>query len=318
MVRFGKQKITFNIIQRFYAVGVALAVLLGLFPTATLAENTGDSRPLKIVASFSILADMTQAIAGDAAEVTALVGPDADAHVFEPSPANARQIANADLIILNGLHFEGWIDRLIVASAYRGPVVVATKGITPRLLDGAPDPHAWQSLSNAKWYIENIRQGLVLAAPENSATINLRAAAYQLRIDTLEKEVRAQIDLIPPDARRVITSHDAFGYFGASYGVEFLSPQGWSTDSEASAADVAHIIRQIRALHVHALFIENITDPRLIERIATEARVAVGGTLYSDALSPPGTAADTYLKLFSHNTSTLTTAMRKPAQQLKE
>lgn len=301
-----------------YRLKIALTGLIALFPVAAFAENSHASRPLNVVASFSILADMTQAIAGDAAEVTALVGPDSDAHVFEPSPADAKRLAGADLIILNGLHFEGWIDRLIAASAYRGRIVTATSGITPRRLKGAPDPHAWQSLANAKIYVDNIRQGLVLAAPQKSAAINRRAEAYQLRIDALEIAVRSQIEIIPRSMRRAITSHDAFGYFGASYGIEFLSPQGWNTDSEASAADVARIIRQIRTQRARAVFIENITDPRLIEQIATESQVSVAGTLYSDALSPPGTEADTYLKLFAHNTAVLTSALRSPTRHTKK
>lgn len=270
------------------------------------------SPPLNIVVSFSILADMTREIVGDMATVTALVGANADAHVFEPSPADAKRLSNADLVIVNGLHFEGWIDRLIQASAYRGPIIVATQGITPKFLNGTPDPHAWQSLGNAKHYVENIRSALVKAAPEKTADINARAVAYQSRIDSLEEQLRYQINKIPKDNRRVITSHDAFGYFGASYDIAFLAPQGWTTDSEASAADVARIIQKIRALHVRALFIENITDPRLVERIASEAHVAVGGTLYSDALSPHGTVADTYLKLIAHNMTTLVAAMSAP------
>lgn len=299
-------------------MNITLAIFIGLFCLTAHAGNEGASRPLKVIASFSILADMAQTIAGDAADVSALVGPNADAHVFEPSPTDARQLASADLIIVNGLHFEGWIDRLIVASAYRGPVVVASRGITPRLLNDAPDPHAWQNISNAKQYVENIRQALVQAAPARSATINLRAAAYQQQLDLLEKTVIAQINTIPREARRVITSHDAFGYFGDRYGIEFLAPQGWSTGSEASAADVARIIQEIRSLKVRALFIENISDSRLVKHIASEAQVNVGGTLYSDALSLPGTEADTYLTLFSHNITTLTHAMHPPVQPAKK
>ncbi len=265
---------------------------------------------LKVVTSFSILADMTREVAGDMAEVTSLVRPDSDAHVFEPTPSDARRLAAADLVIINGLHFEGWINRLIVVSGYRGPVIVASQGVAARMINGATDPHAWQDVSNARLYVNNIEQALSAAAPAQRAELKARATAYRLRLDAIDHKIRTQMKALTHDQRRVITSHDAFGYFGQAYGVAFLAPQGWTTGSEASAADVARIIDQIRAQKARALFVENITDPRLIQRIAQEARVRVGGTLYSDALSKPGTVADTYIKMLNHNLSTLTAAMR--------
>ena len=282
---------------------------------AALAARTQAQQPapkLRVVASFSILADMVREVAGDGAEVSALVGPDSDAHVFEPSPSDARRVANAELVIVNGLRFEGWIERLIKAAGYRGPVVVATRGITPLLLGGGTDPHAWQSLPNARVYVKNIAAALTAARPQQAAAFERRAADYLRRIDALDASVRTRLDAVPREQRRVITSHDAFGYFAEAYGVRFIAPQGWTTGSEASAADVARIVRQIKSQQVRALFVENISDPRLLQRIATEAGVQLGGTLFSDALSAPGTAGDTYLRMFEHNVATLLAALTQP------
>lgn len=267
--------------------------------------------PLRVVATFSVLADMVREVGGPAVEVASLVGPNADAHVFAPTPADARRVASADLVVVNGLNYEGWIERLIRASGYKGPVLVASEGITPRRVGRGIDPHAWQSLAHARQYVENIRAALVAAAPTRRAEIDTRAAAYLQRITALEQDTLARIGRLPAQQRRVITAHDAFGYFAAAYGVEFVSPRGWSTDSEPSADALARIVRQARAQQVGALLLENISDPRLIERIAREAGVGVGGALYSDALSPPGTAADTYLRMFAHNVRTIVEALEQ-------
>ena len=267
-------------------------------------------RPLRVVASFSILGDMVHELGGDEVEVHGLVGPDADTHVFEPRPADAQQLARADLVVVNGLGFEGWIDRLVQTSGYRGPRVVATAGIAPRRLGNGPDPHAWQDLSLARRYVANLHDALLRARPAQAVSWQRRAADYLARIETLDAEVRRRLAAVPASRRRIITSHDAFGYFGAAYGVQFLAAQGRNTDSEPSAAAVARLIDQIRAQQVAAVFVENISDPRLVQRIAKEGRVVVGGRLYSDALSPAGTEADTYLKLFAHNAGAIAGALQ--------
>ncbi|MFO1271174.1 MAG: metal ABC transporter substrate-binding protein [Rubrivivax sp.] len=274
-----------------------------------LSARAGAERPLRVVASFSILADMLRNVGGDEVEVFALVGPDADAHVFEPRPADAGRLAQADLVVVNGLGFEGWLDRLVRTSGYRGPVVVASEGVAPRLVAGAPDPHAWQDLRLAQRYVQNLRDALVRSRPARAAAFEARTQAYLGRMAALDAQVRRALGGVPAQRRRVITSHDAFGYFGAAYGVEFLAAQGRSTDSEPSAADVARLIEQIRAQRVGAVFVENISDPRLVQRIAKEAHATVGGRLYSDALSAPGTQADTYLKFFAHNADTIARAL---------
>jgi zinc/manganese transport system substrate-binding protein len=287
------------------------AVLLGLTGAAVLPVCAQPAKPLQVVASFSILADMAREVAGDAAQVHALVGPNADAHVFEPRPADAQRLARADLVIVNGLHFEGWIERLVRSSGYRGPVVVATQGITPRRVGRGVDPHAWQSLAHAQQYVENIRAALVKAAPAQAAAIDARARAYAARLAELDARARAAFDAIPRDQRRVVSTHDAFGYLGDAYGVSFIAPRSWNTESEASAASVAAVIRELRHRQARALFVENITDRRSIERIAQETGARVGGTLYSDALALPGRGPDTYLKLMAHNVEAIAGALEQ-------
>ena len=287
-------------------IATLLTAGLSVVPTARAADAPP---PIRVVATFSILADMVREVGGSAVDVTALVGPNADAHVFEPTPADVRRVSRADLVVANGLRFEGWIDRLIASSGYRGRVVVTSAGIATQKRAGGTDPHAWQDLANGRRYALNIRDALIAAAPARADEINSQAAQYLERLDALERDTRARIAALPAERRRVITSHDAFGYFASAYGVTFIAPRGWTTGSEPSAEAVARIVRQARESRASALLVENISDPRLIERIAREANLKVGGALYSDALSPPGSAADTYLRLFEHNVRTLVEAM---------
>ncbi len=299
----------FNASRRASLQLLALTALQPALAAAAASSEPAAAPVLKVVATFSILADMAREVGGPAVEVSALVGPNADAHVYEPTPADVRRVARADVVVTNGLRFEGWIDRLIASSGYRGKVVVASAGIVPLQLGGGADPHAWQSLVNGQRYAQNLRDALVAAAPQRSAEINARAASYQARMAALDQDTRSRIAALPESRRRVITSHDAFGYFAAAYGVRFIAPRGWTTGSEPSAETVARIVRQARETQASALLVENISDPRLIERIAREANLKVGGELYSDALSAPGTAADTYIHMFEHNVRTLLDAM---------
>ncbi len=293
---------------RFFLL-LSLSWLVAMLGLAGPAQAQAQSRPLKVVASFSILADMAREVAGDTAVVTALVGPDADAHVYEPTPAAVRQMASADLLVVNGLRFEGWLDRLVRISGYKGPVVVATTGLVPRRVNGEPDPHAWHSLAHAHVYIDNLRQALAGAAPAQADAFQARADAYLRQLDALDQRTRAALAAVPVAQRRLITSHDAFGYLGEAYGLTLLSPQGWTTGAEPSAGQVARVIRQVKSEQVRALFLENISDPRLVQRIAAESGARVGGTLYSDALSAPGGPADTYLKLMTHNLDAIRQAL---------
>lgn len=290
---------------------VARTAALAALPALPLGLAHAQTAPARVVASFSILADMAQEVAPAGVQITPLVGPDADAHVYEPSPADGRRLAQADLVLVNGLGFEGWIDRMVKVSGYRGPVVVASRGITAR--SGGHhgiDPHAWQDLTLARRYVANLADAFTRRWPERRDEIEQRRADYDARLGRLDAQVREWLDAVPRAQRRVITSHDAFGYFGAAYGVDFLAPQGWSTHSEPSAAAVARLIRQIRKDGVRAIFVENISDPRLVERIAREGGARIGGTLYSDALSRSGGPAATYLQLFEHNARSLTAALQ--------
>lgn len=280
---------------------------------AAAAASSASAPVPRIVASFSILADITQALAPAGAEVSALVGPNADAHVFEPTPSAARRLAAADLVVTNGLGFEGWIDRLIRISGFKGTTLVASRGLRPRMAGRGLDPHAWQDLANARLYVANISAALQQLWPQQAPEIEQRRLAYLAQIDALDRQVRLWLQPIPRERRRVITSHDAFGYFGDAYGIDFFAPQGWNTDSEPSAAAVARLIRQIRDQGVRALFVENISSRQLVAMIAKEGGVQLGGSLYSDALSGAQGPASTYLKMFEHNARALAEALARAA-----
>ena len=264
---------------------------------------------LNVVASFSILGDFVRNVGGDRVNVTTLVGANSDAHVYVPAPADAKKVAEAKLVFVNGLGFEGWLSRLLKSAGGKASVVTATSGIAPLKLGSDADPHAWQSVGNAKIYVANIRDALVAAAPADADGFKSRANAYLADLDALEREVRAAIATIPESRRKVISTHSAFGYFAAAYGIEFIAPLGVSTESEASARDIARIITQVRAARIPAVFLENITDPRLMGRIAAETDARVGGTLYSDSLTGEKGDSPTYIAMVRHNIKALTSAL---------
>jgi zinc/manganese transport system substrate-binding protein len=291
---------------------LALTILFLAFVSGRIA-NAQEPAKLPVVATFSILADFVRNVGGSRVEAAALVGPDGDTHVYQPKPADAEKLASARLIVENGLGLEGWIDRLIKASGAKAPAVIATEGIDPQQMreEGRAvlDPHAWQSIANAKIYVSNIRDGLIAADPAGEAAYRANADAYLGKLNELEAQVRAEIAKIPPDRRRIITTHDAFGYFGTAYGFDFIAPEGVSTETEASARDVAKIIRQIKAQKIPAVFLENITNPKLLKNIAADSGAKTGGTLYSDALSPPEGPASTYIDMMRHNVRELSAAL---------
>ena len=264
---------------------------------------------VNVVASFSILGDLVKNVGGDRVNVTILVGPDGDVHVYTPAPADARKIADAKLLVINGLGLEGWLPRLLQSAGSKAPIVTATKGIAPLKLGSDADPHAWQSVANAKIYVANISDALVAADPAGAEVLRANAQAYLAKLDALDREVREAVANIPPGRRKVISTHDAFGYLAAAYGIEFIAPLGVSTESEASARDIAGIIREIRTEKIPAVFLENISDPRLIRRIAAETGARVGGTLYSDSLTDEKGDAPTYIELVRHNIKALTGAL---------
>ena len=281
-------------------------IFLALVVTTSAAHA---AERINVVASFSILANMVRNVGGDRVDVTTLVGPDGDAHVYAPTPADAKKVADARLLVVNGFGFEGWMPRLLQASGSKAPIAVATSGITARQRGGHEDPHAWQSVVNAKIYVGNIRDALVAASPDDAAAFKANAEAYLAELSDLDREVREAVAKIPETRRKVISTHGAFGYFADAYGIKFIAPLGVSTDSEPSARDIAEIITQIRTTKIPAVFLENISDPRLIERIAAETGAKVGGTLYSDSLTGEKGAAPTYIDMVRHNIKALTSAL---------
>jgi len=292
---------------------VALVVLAAVFAAPAAAQEK-----LKVLASFSILGDLVKNVGGDRVEVGTVVGANGNAHVYAPSPADSRRIVAARLVVVNGLGFEGWLDRLVKASDTKAPVVVASAGV--KLLQragerdhdhdhGRTDPHAWQSVANVKIYVANIRDALSKVDPAGQGAYAANAAAYLAKLDALDQEVKDTVAKIPPDRRRVITSHNAFGYFQSAYGIAFIAPLGMSTEAEPSAKDLAAIIALIRREKISAVFLENVTDERLIRQVASETRAKIGGTLYSDALTEPNGPAPTYIDLIRHNVRQLAAAL---------
>jgi zinc/manganese transport system substrate-binding protein len=298
-------------------VFVALAVLGGTLAGATAPTKAQEKVP--VVATFSILGDLVRNVGGDRIALTTLIGPNGDGHVYSPTPADARKVKEAKVIIANGLKFEGWITRLVRSSGTKAKLVEAARGVKTVTVDetspahdhgdhshaGETDPHAWQSVANAKVYVANIRDALVAADPAGKKAYTANASAYLAQLDELDREVQETLAKVPPERRKVITSHDAFGYFGDAYNIRFVAPQGISTEAEASARDVARIIQQIRKDKIGAVFLENVTDQRLAKQIADETGVKVGGILYSDALSEPSGPAATYIDMVRHNARTL-------------
>lgn len=331
---------------------VSRRCLRALLPLLFLGLPAAAAERLPVVASFSILADMVAQVGGDRVAVRPLVGPDGDAHIYQPTPADAEAVARARLVVVNGLGFDRWVDRLAAAAGYAGPVAVATEGVVPLAFDeggepghdheghaqgeddhdhaghdhddhahddhahdhaghdhGPLDPHAWQDLGNARIYVASIARALSAADPAGAGLYAANAAAYDARIAAAEAEIRALLAPLPPERRIIVTSHDALGYFARAYGLRIEAPQGLSTESEASAAAMGGLIRQIRAEHIPAVFLENISDPRLLERIAAETGARVGGTLHSDALSGPGGGAEDYLEMMTGNARTIAAAL---------
>jgi zinc/manganese transport system substrate-binding protein len=265
---------------------------------------------VNVVASFSILGDFVGNVGGDRVDVTTLVGPNGDVHVYTPPPADARKIAEAKLLVVNGLGLEGWLPRLLQSSGGKATIVEASNDIKPLQVGAAADPHAWQSVANAKIYVANIRDALDTADPAGAATYQANAQNYLAKLDVLDHEVREAVSQIPQSRRKVISTHRAFGYFAAAYGIEFIAPLGVSTESEPSARDIAGIIKQIKIEAIPAVFLENISDDRLMRRISAETGAHIGGTLYSDSLTDEKGEAPTYIDMVRHNIKALTSALK--------
>jgi len=282
---------------------------LPLFALLLIASPLQAAERLNVVASFSILGDFVRNVGGDRVSVTTLVGADSDVHVYTPAPSDAKRIADAKFVVVNGLGLEGWLPRLVQSSGSKATIVTASAGIAPLKLGSAADPHAWQSVPNAKVYVTDIANALAAADPDDAEFFRAQAKAYLEKLETLDREVREAVAKIPPERRKVISTHDAFGYFAAEYGIRFIAPLGVSTETEPSARDIAAIIGQIKAARIPAVFLENISDDRLIRRIAAETGAKVGGTLISDGLTGEKGPAPTYIDMVRHNIKALTSAL---------
>lgn len=279
-----------------------LAILILLLLPFSLQAST--SKP-KIVVSFSILADMAKQVAGDNTEIISLVGANGDVHEYQPSPKDAQIIAEADLVVVNGLGLEGWLERLITSSGYKGTIIYASKGVNI-IKD---DPHAWQDLQNGEIYVRNIRDALIAQDPSHSADYSASATKYINELEALNEWVKLEFSKVPQEKRKVISTHDAFGYFAKAYNIEFIAPIGLNTESQPSAKDIAKLIDQIREQKITAIFFENMTDSRIIKQLEKDSGAHIGGTLYSDALSEAQQSAPNYIAIFKHNVPELVNAM---------
>lgn len=326
------------------AKNIVLALLVSLAFSVSPAWAQGDgaseaAQPVQVVATFSILADMVREVGGEQIVLTTIVGRNGDAHSFEPTPRDARALGQAQMLVRNGLSFEGWLPRLVEASGFKGVDVVASTGVQALHLDEAQsdegehaehgrdahdhaahgsghhhdgdlDPHAWQDLANGMIYVRNIAEGLAQIDPNHADQYRQRAQAYIDRLKAEDQAVRDQLATIPVARRVMMTSHDAFGYFGHAYGIRLISIVGISSEAEPTARMIASLIDQIRAEHIHALFLENAANPKLMQRIAQETDVRIGGMLYADALDAPEREAGSYLGMFRWNMQQLLTAFK--------
>jgi zinc/manganese transport system substrate-binding protein len=295
--------------MRSFAVAHLLYLSLAILAAPALAQDQSRQPRLKVVASFSIIGDFVRNVGGERVDLTTLVGSDGDVHVYSPTPADASKVADAKLLVINGFGLEGWLPRLLQASGSKATIVTATKGIAPLKAGSDTDPHAWQSVVNAEKYVANIADALAAADPPDADFFRENAASYVAKLDALDREVQQAVKQIPESHRKVISTHDAFGFFEARYGIEFIAPLGVSTESEASARDVAGIITQVKAAHIPAVFLERVSDPRLMRRISAETGAKIGGTLYSDSLTGEKGDAPTYIDMVRHNIRTLTSAL---------
>ncbi|WP_085934822.1 metal ABC transporter solute-binding protein, Zn/Mn family [Enhydrobacter aerosaccus] len=278
-----------------------------LFVLLVLAALPASAQPkLKVISTFSILGDFVAQVGGDRVEDGVIVGPDTDVHTYQPTPIDARRLAAAQVLVSNGLGFEGWLDRLAEAASFKGRRIIASQGTTTTL-----DPHCWQDVGCARRYVANITEGLTAADPANAAFYRAHAADYDQRLAALDTWIRSEIAKVPPERRKVITGHNAFQYFARAYGVRFEAARGYNTDSEPTARDIAGLIRDVRAQHIKALFVENLTNPALIDQVAHDAGVHVGPALYSDALSRPDGPAPTYEAMMRYNVTALVVGMMK-------
>ncbi|MFM8750934.1 metal ABC transporter substrate-binding protein [Rhabdaerophilum sp.] len=307
-------------LSRRLALGLILAA--AMMPGLALPQA---KEPVQVVASFSILADLAKQVGGDRVRVVSLVGPNADTHVFRATPQDAKIVKEADLLIVNGLGFDGFMPRLVKSSGSKARIVTASNGLNPLEKPksgghdhghghahdhGKHDPHAWQSIDAVKIYVSNIRDGLIAADKEGEAFFRANAEKYLAELDRAKTEIAALLASIPRDNRLGIVNHDSFRYFTRDFGIRIEGARGLSTETEPSAQDIARIVRAARERKAKAVFLENVADPRIAEKLAKETGARLGGTLYSDALTDEKGPAPTYLALMRHNAKTIAEALK--------
>ncbi|MDU6434198.1 MAG: metal ABC transporter substrate-binding protein [Pantoea sp.] len=287
---------------------------LSLAIGALLISPLSMAKTVNAVASFTVLADIVKQVGGEHVNVKSLVGPNGDPHTFEPTPQDSQALAKADIVFVSGLGLEGWMDRLVSASGYKGEPVVASRGVSTRSMEEegktVTDPHAWNSMYNGVIYATNVMNALIKADPQDADAIRRSGENYIQKLQALDSWAKTSFATVPAAKRKVLTSHDAFGYFGQRYGVTFLAPVGFSTEAEASASEVGSLIKQLQAEHIHTYFIENQTDPRLVKQIASATKAQPGGELYPEALSQPSGPAPTYVAASRHNVDAMIRSMK--------
>ena len=292
------------------------SILIALLVSAAFGVGTSmpaSAKTLNAVASFTVLADVVKQVGGEHVSVTSLVGPNGDPHDFEPSPDDAKKLKEADVTFISGEGLESWFERLVRASGYSGKPVVASEGVKTRTMDEAGktiiDPHVWNSPVNIEVWVENIEKALSAADPEDAAVFRANAARYTNVLKELDAYAKSRFETVPQDRRKILTSHNAFGYFGREYGITLLSPVGLSTETEASAADVGKLIDQIKKENVKTYFFENSNDSRLVQQISKATGAEPGGELYVEALSKEDGSAPTYAKMFRYNVDLISKAI---------
>ncbi len=313
-----------RLVPRFIRA-IPTLLLAASLAQSTAAQTPVSGEPLSVVTSFSILGDLVRQVGGDAVQVTTLIGSGVDAHTYDPAPADLVALSEANLVFENGLGFEPWLDGFFASAQPAGARVVVSEGITPREAGGdhaeheeesgehgVYDPHVWHDVANAIVMTENIRDALVAADPANAALYETNAAAFIANLETLDADIREQVATLPEERRKLVTSHDTFGYFADAYGFEVLGTGFGSLSTEAAdpaARDIAALVAAIEAAGVPAIFAENVANPDLMASIAAEAGVELAPALYTDALGPEGSPGETYEGMMQSNVATIVAAL---------
>jgi zinc/manganese transport system substrate-binding protein len=301
------------------AAAIAASIALALSSAKSRAADKID-----VVATFSVIADMMTQIAQDRVRLTTIVGPDGDSELYRATMADAKAVAEAKIVFMNGINdeFEPWLEPLLKQVKFAGAKVVVSRGAktlaaseenapSGKPMPAALDQHAWLDPKNGIIYVKNIAEALAKQDPANAAFYHARAAAYTDELKALDAWAKTEIAAIPAAKRRIISSHDSLEYLAKAYNITLISVNGWTNNSEPSAAELARLTQQIKKERVRALFLDSITDPRVMQRIGQEAGISIGDTLYGDALSKPGGVADTYVKMIRHDIGALKAGMLK-------